>query len=323
MAEYIDNKAVVLDGCLLSYETDGDGECVIVPTEAGGIPIHTIGSGSFSFRDMQGVIIPDGIRAVNCNAFMDCMEMEYATVFPSVKKIGEYAFDASHKLKTVYQILIYTDEEYIRIKSECACNGGTRYMAYEVPQIGDNYYIPDKAFGIQKTNRLPKGISRLFVSTYDTWGFPVSYKFPMGKVPGARNIFFPAGSKAVEDERDAVKFLLKEGYPEPDPRTEQKNVEIRTVCEHHGTGFHAYRTRVFLFDDKNTRHVNGKHYVIGEHSIGYHFWQSLLPVTSGGKTFYKYGRCVLSVSSPGVRYDLDYIRYNVGFVDENGYIETE
>ncbi len=323
MAEYIDNKAVVLDGCLLSYETDGDGECVIVPTEAGGIPIHTIGSGSFSFRDMQGIVIPDGIRAVNRNAFMDCMEMEYATVFPSVKKIGEYAFDASHKLKTVYQILIYTDEEYIRIKSECACNGGTRYMAYEVPQIGDNYYIPDKAFGIQKTNRLPKGISRLFVSTNDTWGFPVSYKFPMGKVPGTRNIFFPAGSEAVEDERDAVKFLLKEGYPEPDCEVERKIKEVETRKARYGTYIQSHRTRVFLFDDKNTRHAGGKHYVIGEHSIGYHFWQSLLPVTSGGRTFYKYGRCMLGVSGPGIDYDLEYIRYNVGFVDENGYIETE
>lgn len=317
MAEYIDNKTVVLDGYLLSYRSNE--ECVVVPTEAGGNPIHTIGAGAFSFHHLQGVVIPEGIRAVNRNAFMDCMEMQYAAVFPSVKKIGEYAFKASQKLKTVYQILVYNDAEYAQLKAECEYDGGTRYLACEVPRIGDNYVIPDKAFGLDKTYRLPKGISRLFVSTNDTWGFPVSYKFPIGRVPEARNIFFPAGSEAIDDERKAVILLRKEGFPEPDWEVERKIKE----APRYGGHIHSYRTRVFLFDDKNTRHAGGKHYVIGEHSIGYHFWQSLMPVTSGGKTFYKYGRCVLGVSGPHVLDDLEYVRYNIGFVDENGYIETE
>ena len=321
MAEYIDDKTVVLDGYLLSYT--GDEEYVVVPTEIGGNPIHTIGAGAFSFHDLQGVVIPEGIRAINGNAFMDCMEMQYATVFPSVKKIGEYAFEVSHKLKTVYQILVYNDAEYAQLKSECEYDGGTRYLAYEVPRIGDNYVIPDKAFGLDKAYRLPKGISHLFVSTNDTWGFPVSYRFPMGRVPGARNIFFPAGSRAIDDEREAVKLLRKEGFPEPDWKVERKIKEAQAKRARNGEHIHSYRTRVFLFDDKNTRHADGKHYVIGEHSIGYHFWQSLIPVTSGGRTFYKYGRCMLGVTGPHVLDDLEYVRYDVGMVDENGYIVTE
>ena len=321
MAEYIDDKTVVLDGYLLSYT--GDEEYVVVPPEIGGNPIHTIGGGAFSFHDLEGVVVSEGIRAINRDAFMDCMKMQYATVFPSVKKIGEYAFDASHKLKALYQIIVYNDAEYAQLKTECVCDGGTRYLAYEVPRIGDNYVIPDKAFGLDKTYRLPKGISRLFVSTNDTWGFPVSYGFPMGRVPGVRNIFFPAGSRAIDDERDAVKLLRKEGFPEPDREVERKIKEAQTKRARFGEHIHSYRTRVFLFDDKNTRHADGKHYVIGEHNIGFHFWQSLIPVRSGGKTFYKYGRCVLGVSGPHVLDDLEYARYNIGFVDENGYIETE
>ncbi|MBO4323994.1 MAG: leucine-rich repeat protein [Lachnospiraceae bacterium] len=333
MAEYYDDKYLVLDGVLLSYKSEE--EYVTVPESIGGMRIHTIGQGAFAFHPLKGVIISEGIERINSNAFAHCHNMKYATVFPSVKTIEEGAFDHHHWLEKIYQVLVYTDSEYKTLRHSCVCDGGSRYLALQIPDIGDNVYLSDNVFPRQgKTHRLPYGIRRLFVAEKDTWGFPLSFDFKFGEIPGLRNIFWPASSKPM-DEKEALENVEEEGFPWPDSTMEQMSAELDGKRRWNDGRKEVDRSVVFLFDDRNTKTVNGLHYVLGEYSIGYHFWQSLQKVTRpakkdllqtlcvafsdamadlAGEGKYEYKRCVLGASQAMYkdRAKMDYISFSTG-----------
>ncbi len=317
MSEYIDDQYVIYNGTLLSYR--GEEETHVIPAEVGGIPIHTIGSGSFVANKIKNLIVSDGIKRIRENAFDYMHDMKNVMLFPSVREVEFNAFEADSGIKKVYQILSYTDEEYEKLKRSCAYNGGSLYMAYEIPKIGDNYYLPPEAFGIVKQHRLPKGIKRLFAFQHYSHGFPVSFDHENKKVLKPDNIFYPAGSQPISNEDEAIPFLFREGFPEPDPITERKNEQLTADGIRCGEHVYAYFSVVFFFDDSNTRHAGGKHYVLGEYSVGYHFWQSLVPRIAHGKRFYLYRRCFLGASKPYSKdNDADYIRYNMFFCDQDG-----
>ncbi|MBO4696718.1 MAG: leucine-rich repeat protein [Lachnospiraceae bacterium] len=321
MAEYIDDKMIVLDGYLLHYESDE--ETVVIPSSVNGMPIHTIGSGAFWMSDMKGVIISEGIRRIRAHAFSDCRNLRYVTIFPSVKEVEEDAFSFNEALSGIFQIMSFNESEYARLKAECVCDGGTCYMARELPNFGDNLTLTDAALFMGKVHKLPEGISRLYVSRRQTINFPTSFHYKMGKIPHFKNVFYPAGSEPINDERKALETLLKEGFPEPDPVTEQQNTLAEKMIRFE-EGIDVERNRVFLFDDKNTTYKNGRYYIFGEHSIGYHIWQSLVPKYSNGKKFYQYRRCLLGAGKDKNTWEMDYMRFNVGYCDALGhYIETE
>lgn len=321
MAEYIDDKMIVLDGYLLHY--DSDEECVVIPAAVDGMPIHTIGEGAFWMSDMKGVIISEGIRRIRKNAFTDCPNLRYITLFPSVREVEENAFSFNESLEGIFQVMSFTEREYARLRAECVCDGGTRYMARELPDLGDNLILTDEALHMGKVHRLPEGISRLFVSRRETNNFPKSFHYKMNGIPKFKNIFRPAGSETINDEEKAVGMLLKEGFPEPDPVTERQN-EIVDKKPFYDGGVPVERNRVFFFDDSNTTYRNGRYYVFGEHSIGYHIWQSLVPKYSNGKKFYQYRRCLLGAGKDRDTSEMDYIRFIAGYCDEDGrFIETE
>ena len=105
MAEYIDDKMIVLDGYLLHYESDE--ETVVIPSSVNGMPIHTIGSGAFWMSDMKGVIISEGLRRIRAHAFSDCRNLRYVTIFPSVKEVEEDAFSFNEALSGIFQIMSF------------------------------------------------------------------------------------------------------------------------------------------------------------------------------------------------------------------------
>lgn len=320
MAEYIDDKMVVLDGYLLHYRSDEG--CVVIPSVVDGMPIHTIGQGAFDSAKLKGVVVSEGIRRIRCNAFSHCENLRYVTLFPSVREVDENAFSFDEKLEGIFQIMSFTESEYARLKAECVCDGGTRYMARELPKIGDNLVLSEEALYMGKIHKLPEGISRLYVSRRETRNWPTSFHYKMGEIPNFKNIFYPAGSEPVNDERQAVEMLIKEGFPKPDPVTERGNEEARKTSYYVREDIAVERNRVFFFDDKNTTYKNGRYYVFGEHSIGYHIWQSLVPKYAKGKMLYQYRRCLLGSGKMWKARDLDYICFGVGYCDANGhYIE--
>ena len=244
MAEYIDERYIVLDGLLLSYKSDE--EYVTIPESIGGVPIRTIGQGAFAFHGCKGVVLSDGIEKINRSAFAHCENLQYVTIFPSIKKIETKAFDYDAMLEKVFQIVSYTEEEYRKLKERCFNNGGSLYMAYELPDIGDNYYVPDEAFGIGKTQRMPKGIKRLFVSHKNTRGFPLLFDFPFNAVSGFKEIFRPHDAKEAKDEKEALTYLMKEGFPKPDPMGELRCRKMLKNRHEFDAESSAHTSRVFL-----------------------------------------------------------------------------
>lgn len=315
MQQFIDDNYMVFNNVLLKYS--GKEKDLVIPNCIGGIPIHTIGRGAFVFSDVENVTVSDGIRKISDSAFSECREMKNLLMFPSVKEVSDRAFDFSYKLRRICQVLCYTEEEYLELKRTCACDGGTRYMAYEIPDIGDNAYLSPGAFGIEKQHRLPRGIRRLFCFQNDSHGFPVSFDHEYKKTLPVENIFHSVTTDAINDEMEAIPALIREGFPKPDYATETENTRITEERRKFGEHVNAGRTVVLFFDDRNTRHIGGIHYVIGEYSIGYHFWQSLVPLTKNGEKFYMYRRCFLG-SNSNYAPDLAYVRYNICYCDESG-----
>ena len=77
------------------------------------------------------------------------------------------------------------------------------------------------------------------------------------------------------------------------------------------------KTAVFTFDDSKTELKNGKYNIFADIKIGYHFWQSKVPVTLFGNTYYIYRRHYLS-SKP----NLNYIRRDVAVFTTKGIVSN-
>ncbi len=316
MQEYIDDKYLVANGIILTYS--GEEEDVAVPSSLGGMPIHTIGMGAFHFCDAKNIIVSDGIRRIRDSAFNEARNLDNILLFPSVKEVEPKILDYCYHIKRICQILCYTEAEYNELKSICACDGGTRYMAYEIPSIGDNAYLSPAIIGFKKQYKLPRGIRRLFVFQHDSYGFPVSFDHEFRGTLHTSDIFHSVSSKTIDDEMEALPYLVKEGFPMPNPMVERENTRVAEDQRKHWNHVNAGRSMVFLFDDNNTRHIGDKYYVIGEYSIGYHFWQSLIPQIRNGKRFFLYRRCFLGAVKDYSTPDLEYIRYNICYCDEKG-----
>ncbi|MBO4652445.1 MAG: leucine-rich repeat protein [Lachnospiraceae bacterium] len=332
MSEYIDDKYLVLDGVLLNYKSKE--KLVVVPSSVNGVPIHTIGKGAFAFHTLEGVVISDGIKRINYRAFAECRNLRYVGLGPSVEFVGENAFETTSLLEKVKQIIVCDAAEYQRLKDNSICDGGSRYLSYELPKSGRIFYLTEKAFfGLGKTHRLPRGLKRLFVTHRDIRKGPAIFDCSFGMVPELQNIFWPADSREM-DEKEALKCLEKEGFPAPDPEMERWSSTLVGGRPSHIGMIETNKSMVFLFDDLNTRMVGDRYCVIGEYDIGYHFWQSLQPegkdaggskfegylkdlwsalegTTGGKKTVYK--RCVLGASANPYYDKLDYISFPTGY----------
>ena len=314
MSDFMNDKYIVASGVLLCYT--GLEEIVTVPSSIGGVPIHTIGQSAFAGnRSIKGVLFEEGIRTIRYGAFQQCRNLKYVTIPYSVKTVEKQVFFGCGNLEKVYQIMVFDDGEYERLLAGCARNGGGAYVAYEVPKIGDNCVLSDGALALGNVHRIPFGITRLFL--YREPIYPE--KVAPGQIPGLVNIFYPSGSGPL-DEAEALKKVQDEGFPEPDEANEKENDEM----DRRFLNTPIFPSRVFLFDEKKARSIGGKHCILAEHSIGYHFWQSMVPIKSDGKQYAVYNRCVLNASNPDTCLkDMDYVRIRTAVCDEFGNPETD
>ncbi len=338
MSEYFDDKCIIYDGVLLNYKSDE--KIVTVPNSIGGEPIHTIGYGAFAFHRLEGLVISDGIKRINRNAFTECRNLQYVGLAPSVEYVGDRAFAYCDKLERVKQVIVCGAGEYQRLKTNSIWDGGTRYLSYELPVSKKNYYLTADAFGQGKTHKLPRGLKRLFVTRRDVRQGPAIFDSAFGMIPELQNIFWPADSQEA-DEKEALKRLPEEGFPTPDPEMERMSRKLNGERPNHLGNIETCRSTVFLFDDRNTRLVDGKYYVIGEYDVGYHFWQSLQREESGNaigasvlETYiqalrtaiegmtegkrYVYKRCVLGAAANPYYSKLDYISFPTGYYVDGG-----
>lgn len=87
--ETYDNEYVSIKKYAGGYETE-----VVIPAEKGGLPIKIIEDRAFSYnnRNIQSVIIPEGIEHIGEKAFGNCKNMVSVTIPDSVEYIGYGAF---------------------------------------------------------------------------------------------------------------------------------------------------------------------------------------------------------------------------------------
>ena len=257
-----------------------------------------------------------------------------------MEHVGDRAFAYCDKLERVKQVIVCGAGEYQRLKTNSIWDGGTRYLSYELPVSKKNYYLAADAFGQGKTHKIPRGLKRLFVTRRDVRQGPAIFDSAFGMIPELQNIFWPADSQEA-DEKEALKRLPEEGFPTPDPEMERMSRKLNGERPNHLGNIETCRSTVFLFDDRSTRLVDGKYYVIGEYDVGYHFWQSLQREESGNaigasvlETYiqalrtaiegmtegkrYVYKRCVLGAAANPYYSKLDYISFPTGYYVDGG-----
>jgi len=61
---------------------------VVIPDEIDGVPVRTIGLMAFTFSDITGVVIPEGVRTIEGFAFFECCSLEYVSIPSTVEYIG-------------------------------------------------------------------------------------------------------------------------------------------------------------------------------------------------------------------------------------------
>lgn len=79
----------------------GNGECLVVPGQLGGMPVVSIKGGAFRNANCTRVILPDSLRTVEVDAFADCA-VEQLTLFDNIQTITDHSFSGCTALTTLY-----------------------------------------------------------------------------------------------------------------------------------------------------------------------------------------------------------------------------
>lgn len=100
-------------------EYDGKDENVVIPSEINGLTVTAIMSwagpqisgnhptgakkGAFAYNEtIKSVVIPDTVKVIDSESFINCSSLESVTIGNSVEKINSYAFFGCEKLTKVY-----------------------------------------------------------------------------------------------------------------------------------------------------------------------------------------------------------------------------
>ena len=81
------------DGSLNISQYTGTGGAVAIPSTTNGLPITSIGTNAFLFREiLTSVIIPDSVTSIGAQAFGSCPKLTSVTIGTNVMSIGDFAF---------------------------------------------------------------------------------------------------------------------------------------------------------------------------------------------------------------------------------------
>ena len=303
MGEYFDSAYVAADGVILFYEDDD--VSLQIPAKMGDMDIHTIGDGAFMESDtIQYVNLPYGIKSIGQNAFKGSRSLKCLNIPSTVEQFGNNAFAECNNLEHLRIYSYEMDEQkYLEMKATCRCANDTVYIASGM--------IYDKrlrdavnAALVGSANMVQDGIARLFMA-YD----PNKYNKDTLNSMKQPCFGFDKRSPYIS-EYDSIKDLLaKPDSVETDALSECKNDQF---LKSENTP-EIKKTAILTFDDNKTKYENGIYYLLLDIVIGYHFWQSLIPVNYEGKLYYIYRRHFLSSKT-----NLNYIRNDVKVVTDTG-----
>ena len=247
--------------------------------------------------------IPYGVKNIGRNAFKGCNNLKKIYIPATVQEIGENAFAECQSLLDLCIFSYEVDEQkYMDLKATYRCTNGTVYMANSFPEdkIIKNTV---RSSAVGPANTITDGISRLFTTKH-----PNERK--------ERSIYnkrscYGFGSNSFDiSEIDSLKEMIgKSDFGDTDVLSESKNDAFLK-----GESFpEIKKTAVLTFDDSKTMYENGKYYLLIDIVIGFHFWQSVVPVKSDGKNYFIYRRHFLSSTT-----NLNYIRKEITVLSEKG-----
>ncbi len=303
MSSYMDKTYAAIDGVLLSYT--GKEASLRLPVKLADMRIRTVGRGAVMESEaLQQVVVPQGVEHIGELAFARCGSLADAYLPYTAKTVGKDAFFGCRKLVSlfIYGITL-SEQQYSDLRAASARVNGSEYLASVFPSAG---IVQDavNATEARPANAVPKDIARLFTTQ--------SLKDEGGASSLERDLdgFGFSSPERYATERDAFTALLADRRScRPDAASEEKNDQFVKTEKYP----EIKKTAVFTFSDAGTEARNGVREITGEIRIGYHFWQSKVPVAHDGKTYYIYRRHYLC-AEPG----LNYIRRDVGVFTAGG-----
>lgn len=295
------------DGVILLYT--GSDISVTVPQRFPDMEVTAIGDGSFmDSGKMCQVMVPAGIKRIGKQAFRNCPNLTNVYLPGTVDTVELNAFRSCEKLVniTIYDYMMNKDDYYELISSSARINGTEKRLAYAFPEIK---HIKDAVTAADAGPAyVQDGINRLFTSQ--------SLEEERGAASLQRNLdgfsFDGSGQYATEyDEFEKTKNSAAILY---DEKTEAENdAYIKT-----DRAPVILKTGVFTFDDGQTRYEDGKYSICINIKIGYHFWQSVVPVIYNGKKYYIYRRNYLLPPLKNTK--MKYMRINAAIFSEDGIV---
>ncbi|MBO4326046.1 MAG: leucine-rich repeat protein [Clostridia bacterium] len=297
MGNYMDNTYLAIDGVIVSYS--GSDDVLTVPSRLIQMDIVRIGDGSFMDSRMSKVIISDGIKEIGKNAFSKCCNLKEVVIPASVTTVCSNAF--TNDLPKLDSIFIdrypLQAQQYLTLKRSAIRINSNKYLTtnYAGLSLINNVMNSTSA---RPAQFIPGNISRLFSTRDMTAVDPEAECF---------NISF--GLSGGDGKTVEFSSVLADKADHSDPDTEAKHDELLKKDAIPGN----MMTAILIFDESNLLVDAGHYYVNAEIRIGYHFWQSFLPIIHAGKQYYLYRRNYLRGDDK-----YKYSRVDVAILDDSG-----
>ena len=308
MSNYLDGTYAAIDGVLLSYE--GKDISLKLPGRLANIDIHTIGDGAvMESANLQQVVVPAGVKQIGNNSFSNCKQLMNAYIPYSVTSFSENAFRNCPKLTNLCIYGIEVDEQgYRDLRASSRRVNGSIYLTPFFPSFKS---VSDAASSTDAglANHIQSGITRLFTSQ--------SLEEENGAESLQRNLDgfnFESEDRYMTETKGFLGLIANKSVLDIDNISEEKNDQFLKADKIPP----IEKTAIFTFDDSKTKPENGKYIIFANIKIGYHFWQSKVPVILSGKTYYIYRRHYLS-SKP----NLNYIRRDAAVFSDKGLVSNK
>ena len=282
-----DNFGVIGD-TIVSY--DGKSSVVKIPADIRGLKIKRIGAGAFyRSNNLRVLEVAEGIEEIGESAFAACEKLVNISLPSTMQFIEKDAFALSGNIedfsivleigKTEYELLM---ESGIETQDGKVIIDQSIIAPYNIEDrfIFSNYDYPTPCF-------ICREMRALFSRRYSYWDV-IAFK----------------GYTHVENERDGVKHLIKEGWEAPE------NPEAEIYCDRVASAgrYSVYpdKLRIALLDAQKTYSRYGRYYINLSFLVRNFFYQSVEKFAADGKVYYAYTRKYLT-GNPACVYEKEYV----------------
>ena len=310
MSDFMNNTYTAINNTLISY--CGSDISLAVPEKLGSSSIREIGSGAFMESDeLRQIVFKEGVEKIGSSSLKKCKNLVNVFIPHTVGSVGDQAFSYCPHLVNLYFYDLRVDKTvYDSLINKGHRLKGDKYIISDtepVPVVGEAV----RATGFRITNPVICDIGCLFTSQ--------NTDEDKGLLSVSRNLdcLGLGNQQRYSTETAEFKRLIESGKTvRDDSLTENKNdsyikAEIEKVNRFLG------KTALVYLDDTETKPVKDMFSVSLNVKIGFHFWQSGIPVNEGGRLYYIYRRNYL-----GCLPDVNYYRKDVGVFNADGSVVT-